>query len=427
MILKMLSFIPMIILLIQESLQSGCSKPAIKELKENLYYNVKLFDSPKKESSGGFCNQVWMEKGTCCNEKDAEQFTLNWLDTVKNNANSTRMVVPLFKRSLGYVDIVKKALVKDKAKIVSKNGMTQPEYDDFMLQLNSYIESIQFFQDRETAYNMTVEKCYANLYELRANMMCLRCSGDFEIFHNKAKNTVMVSEETCQMLISNCSSVFAYNAEIHTFFRRMQQIKSGLGGAVSGATTGGLKWAEINALKICDSDVFSCLRDEVLLSDTCWEISSANTNADIEGEIGVWIDGMKALRNLALGRDMKGSKRMLGEKFEFDDVIATLEKLDVQPPVKKEWDKNEDVFRIMASSGSSSSSSGKNKGIGRGHLSMVLRGGSNIYNDYKSESTIVSSFDIAGAIESNNMRRNGNIYGLTSILLITILLSFLSV
>ena len=56
MILKMLSFIPMIILLIQESLQSGCSKPAIKELKENLYYNVKLFDSPKKESSGGFCN-----------------------------------------------------------------------------------------------------------------------------------------------------------------------------------------------------------------------------------------------------------------------------------------------------------------------------------------------------------------------------------
>ena len=65
-----------------------------------------------------------MEKGTCCNEKDAEQFTLNWLDTVKNNANSTRMVVPLFKRSLGYVDIVKKALVKDKAKIVSKNGMT---------------------------------------------------------------------------------------------------------------------------------------------------------------------------------------------------------------------------------------------------------------------------------------------------------------
>jgi hypothetical protein len=132
--------------------------------------------------------------------------------------------VPIFKKSLQYVDVIKKLMVAKKADI-TKAAMTAKQFDDFMLQLTSYTEGHHFFDERELVFNNTVENCLYNLIEARSNAVCLRCSGNFKIFYDKASGGIMASEQTCSQVIGNCSAVFAFNSEINTFYRRISQIK----------------------------------------------------------------------------------------------------------------------------------------------------------------------------------------------------------
>lgn len=60
-----------------------CSKIGLKEIMENKFYNVKTFDHPSRSVITDFCQSSWMDQGTCCDGKDALQFTINWLSSVK--------------------------------------------------------------------------------------------------------------------------------------------------------------------------------------------------------------------------------------------------------------------------------------------------------------------------------------------------------
>ena len=66
-----------------------------------------------------------------------------------------------------------------------------------------------------------MEKCLYSLTEARANAACLRCSGQFSTFHDPDKNAILASKETCSQIMSNCTHVFSFNAEVNTFYRRM--------------------------------------------------------------------------------------------------------------------------------------------------------------------------------------------------------------
>jgi hypothetical protein len=103
--------------------------------------------------------------------------------------------MPIFKSSLEYIDVVKAYAAKNKNSI--EKVMSAKEFDDFNLQLNNYIEGIHFFADREEAYNATLEECYKNLYEMRANAVCLRCSGNFGDWYDAKKNYIVTSANTC--------------------------------------------------------------------------------------------------------------------------------------------------------------------------------------------------------------------------------------
>lgn len=48
-----------------------CSKPALKDIRENSYYNVKVFEHPNKSMFTDFCRETWRNSGTCCDGKDA--------------------------------------------------------------------------------------------------------------------------------------------------------------------------------------------------------------------------------------------------------------------------------------------------------------------------------------------------------------------
>lgn len=119
-----------------------------------------------------------------------------------------------------------------KKKEITKNAMTAAQFDDFMLQLTSYTEGHHFFGERELEFNNTVESCLYNLIEARTNAVCFRCSGNFKTFFDKQSGGIMASEKTCMQLVGNCSTVFAFNSEINTFYRRISQIKQALGGSV---------------------------------------------------------------------------------------------------------------------------------------------------------------------------------------------------
>ena len=79
-----------------------------------------------------FCNEVWSKEGTCCDGKDMFQFVTNWLTAFKKNFNETRVIVPIFKKSLSYVDVVKRVMALKKADI-TKAAMTAKQFDDFGL------------------------------------------------------------------------------------------------------------------------------------------------------------------------------------------------------------------------------------------------------------------------------------------------------
>lgn len=73
-----------------------CSKPALADLMENSYYNTKVYEHPNKSMVTDFCKDIWSNQGTCCDGKDAFQFTSNWLSSVKKNAKETKVIVPTF-------------------------------------------------------------------------------------------------------------------------------------------------------------------------------------------------------------------------------------------------------------------------------------------------------------------------------------------
>jgi hypothetical protein len=56
---------------------------------------------------------------------------VNWLTYVKRNANSTRTIIPAFKKTLQYVDLIKAYINKNKAKVVSKDAMSDKEFNSF--------------------------------------------------------------------------------------------------------------------------------------------------------------------------------------------------------------------------------------------------------------------------------------------------------
>jgi hypothetical protein len=126
------NLIAVIIGLVARIQASGsCSKPGTLHLKENPYYNVKTFSDPLKKVNGTFCNKVWTKEGSCCKMKDASQYATNWLAKVKKNANATRVIMPIFKNSLEYIDVIKKYANKNKAALIKKD-MKKLEFDDYM-------------------------------------------------------------------------------------------------------------------------------------------------------------------------------------------------------------------------------------------------------------------------------------------------------
>lgn len=165
--------------------------------------------------------------------------------------------------------------------------------------------------------------------EARANAACLRCSGNFDSFYNVAKNAIFASEDTCIQILGNCTDVFAFNAEVNTFYRRIEQLKKGMGGEIYQSNDEGMSWKEIKQLQVCSSDFKACKLDEKLLLDTCWHVSVAASNPNVEGDINVWLEGLQTLKALVLERDVKDVKRVLTADSlkEFDDSIRILSKL----------------------------------------------------------------------------------------------------
>lgn len=415
----------------------SCSKEGTIDLKQNTYYNVKVYDKPQTKGNGTFCNEVWTKNGGCCATKDAAQFATNWLHAVKKNANSTRVIMPIFKNSLEYINVVKAYSVKNKATITKKE-MTTKQYDDYQGMLTNYIEGIHFFSDREEAYNQTLEKCYETLYTLRANAVCLRCSGNFGDFYNKKQNAIDTSEETCKTLVGNCTKVFAYNAEINTFFRRLQQMKAAAGGHISETHSKGMLFSEVMQFKMCASDLTSCMADEKMLHSICWEFTAGDMNPDVEGDSNVWTDGLKAMRDIVLGRKLKHGKRIL-EENKFNKWIAEVEKVNFYTSrnyKNVDLEANDRGTRFLASSvtthssshgSGSSSSSGKHKtGLYLGHLNMVFRKGCDIFKDFQSGASITPDFSTAEALQagSNSSPAFGSRYSLIGGLVITFALFF---
>jgi hypothetical protein len=203
-------------------------------------------------------------------------------------------------------------------------------------------------------------------------------------------------------------------------------MKKAAGGAVSKTNSNGLSWHQVTELKMCAADLKSCMEDEKMFYNVCWEITSADSNPDVEGDSNTWIDGLKALRAMALGRpmkeDVKGKKRLLQEATKFDKWIAIAEKhrllsnkdfseseelTDRFDPIKEWRILPTKVTRHSGSQGShsgsgSSSSSGSGVGIGLGRLHMDIKKGVDIFKDYKSGATITPEFSTKEAIQAGS-------------------------
>jgi hypothetical protein len=104
-------------------------------------------------------------------------------------------------------------------------------------------------------------------------------------------------------MIRACADVFSYTAEIHNYFTRMQDVRKGMGGPSSGAKSRGLTWDKITNLKFCAGDILNCFEDRPLLSEFCFEVTAADHNSDVEGELNVWLDGLIGIKNIVLNRD----------------------------------------------------------------------------------------------------------------------------
>ena len=111
--------------------------------------------------------------------------------------------------------------------------------------------------------------------------------------------------------------------------------------------------------------------------------SVADSNPNVEGDINVWIEGLKTLRSLVLERDVKDVSRVLSAK-EVDAFDADIEKISAiareerVSKSKRPGHSTRLLVSTSSSSGSGSSGSGKVTTTGliaKGRLYFTKSGG----------------------------------------------------
>lgn len=101
-----------------------------------------------------------------------------------------------------------------------------------------------------------------------------------------------------------------------------------MNGSVAGGHGDGLFWSDIMKLKMCASDMKSCLEDDAMLKDICSHFTIGDMNPDVEGDSNTWNDGLKAIKNIVLDRPMNSSRRIL-EESKLDSLISAAEKINL--------------------------------------------------------------------------------------------------
>jgi len=379
--------------------RQACCKECIAQMKENSWYNVKTFDEPKKSNYTGFCKVAFNKEGTCCDQKDAAQYAVNWLKSVKQRVNATKAAMYKFRNSLEYVDKIQAYIKKNKKAILkAKKIIKKKELEDFGKELENYSKGVHNFAEREVALNDNLERCYSTLITYRANSICMRCSGKASEFYDKKKKKLKILKDVCKPLIKQCARVFTYFAEVTTFYHRMAQLRKAAKGVVTEtAKAKGLLSTDLNALRICADDPDACLKNEALMYRNCKLVGLAELSPDVEGEVWTIEDGYKAVTQLALGKKINKLRRFI--------------RLLGKSSSKK--------------SSSKSSGSGKKKkvkGIKYGFITPI-GSGADIIHDFNSSCTVFGDFDERRAIQ---LPQDASFAGKTSILSIMILVFILS-
>ena len=316
-VIKTFIYILTLLNLVNNAKPESCCKQCLTQLKDNPWYTVKTFQAPKKANYTGFCGKSFTKLGSCCNQQDAVQYTRNWLRSVKQRTNITLNITSKFRSSLEFLDHIDKYLSTHKAQLTSSKAskiLKPKELEDFKLQLKNYIESIHDFKEKENRYIKAVPGCFKRLTTLRANAVCLLCSGTAQKYLEAKYGRLKVQKRVCRPLIKDCIRVFAYQAEAVTFFHRMAQIRRIAGGALTtGTRAKGMLLKDLNMFRVCASDPEGCIKRKDLLYHNCKAVALGEVNPEVEGEFDTYNDGYRAVLQLAMGKDIgKGRRRALG-------------------------------------------------------------------------------------------------------------------
>lgn len=295
-----------------------CCEECIADLKINNYFNIRVFKSPWISNYTGFCESTFNRNGTCCNQKDLEYYSKIWLSRIEFSLNNTVSQIIEFDSALLFLAQIKKYVYTNEKKILASKKMKKDELDDFKKSLISYHEGVHNFAFKKKALKKNLKSCHLSLNEIRMNALCMRCSSQAYKFWDKKKKRYKVNKKTCVKIISSCIEVFAFLAQITTFFKRLTQIRAAVGGKnLEGEGAKGLKVLEINLLKVCAVDPELCVTMKDIYEENCNYFTIGEMNPDIEGEVPTFKDGSRVAGMLADGKD-PGKNRLLETGNQLD-------------------------------------------------------------------------------------------------------------
>lgn len=281
--------------------QQTCCSECLKDLQSNSFFNVRTYtQSVKNDQYTGFCAIPFKREGACCDQADALQYTKNWLKSIKAQVNSSKILVSRFQNHLQFVKQINEYVKRNETAYIASGKITKEELDDFKNMTDFYSQGVHNFQDRVMNHNKSAEDCYKLLFVVRANSVCLRCSGFASNYWNTTTKIYNVTKDTCKAVMTVCAPYFGLTAEVTTFYRRLAQLRyADKASPTIGASSVGFMQPILDHLRVCALSPSRCNSTEQNWLNTCHNLTFHIENVDLEGDSATIEDGTLALEYIA--------------------------------------------------------------------------------------------------------------------------------
>lgn len=261
-----------------------CCSDCLKGFGGNPYSPVSTSEEPIQGTNyTNFFKGVFQRDGSCCKDSELVEYARLWLIDIKKEVNKNRNFASKFVKDLSNLGQINQYIKTNKQMLLKSNKISAHDLDEFQEQIDDFSLGVFDIQNSLINYHKELESCYFYVYTLRANSLCLRCSGNGSEYWDKERKRYKLRKDICHEFVKQCSAVFSFSAEFNTFYLRFTLIAAAASGISQNSTKSkGINHYDLHKLRTCGVSRHTC---DII--HFCSFLSLHKEYEDFEGEFSI--------------------------------------------------------------------------------------------------------------------------------------------